>query len=1548
MIRGRVTLCLGLLLVLFLVPAVQAAVLTVTTNETDATEPGISSNFTENTTMQLTGFSSCTSISSAQFFPSSTALFSYGTGDIYSCTQQTTLNPSANSISVDGNGVITCSFSASGQSPGTVTLLVNMSGKHSATDASTTWTSNASGASCSSSSNTGTTSVSLLAPSINLTKNSTSDIDSFYLGDNTTQYIKAINIQNSTNNGRSKGLRLFVSSFNSTAFVMGSSLFVLDTPLASGSTNTTAVVTNQTSQIAVGSYLFTFFVNDTSGKFNQTFTRNVSVVNLTIQNNMTIEDKAFGTTLELLAKIDGNATALENVTANVTFNAVQINQIVPRQKTVQMQFKQSAGTSLIYNASLLLNSSYQYNVTYTVNETYQYFGSEAPRQKILNTSASFNVPPATPAFSIQFPGAAVLENQSGVLNITINSTTGDLQNISMIINSTNTTVTNVTSASTQNLAINLSNGTQYTFSWNASYLFKGTTKLNVTVVAKNQTSSQLLDLIVVKPSLTLEKNVANISQNNTIEVGVVGNITSIQNVLFFINSTITGKNISSTQAAIVRKDPASTCLRDAVSGSSQDIANSQNATAVANDGTNDYTGGALSIGANLAIDSDNSTKWLGKASASENGTLNITFDKNYTLSQLAFTWNDTSNGKIDINYYDSQQSSSWKNLLRNQNLPDTKNRTLYDSFDPVTTDRISVLVAGQENVFVYDVEAYPVVIAANGDCFIYQFNATNSQLSSGTANTNITVSTASNTSLQSSSYEINFGRANITFIDGLSSSSDLAFVNTNRNLSYNVTAIEGDVRSIIVNLTIQNTTVVNVTQAIKSNFTFANISSGTSQTIVWELRGGGANYADNSTTINTSAYSNTSQASSAYLTANVTLRVADSQNPQVFAFTLDRNLTNLQDVVIVTANVSDDNRVDQVIVEIERNDSIKTNVTKNVNIVSGLVNVTFDNSTHLGQLGNYTVRVYAKDLIGNTVIGSTNATFNTSSMYTINLTNNNSVQNITVFNRGETLNFAVLDINNRTVSNALLNISEMTIPVATGNATNFSSLFEQTNATYNRVVLENDTVGRYTLRINATKNGNGVIMNATFNVTNQLTLSFTNSFATPYATGQKLGVIQALVANYRGDQNITTANVTLFCPNLNQTLASANFGQIYQYADTCTAPGSAGASFSVNANTTYQNNTGDISASLATQSASGSGSGGAGAGSAAGGGGGGGGTTTIISAPASDKSNFEMELPTTSLQGTAGSETTFVVTLRNTGDKPLSIDLSTFSFCCSVDIETPVVLKVKESKGVSATVSIPLITEKGDYEISVDSKSGEIEKSGQVILSVGYSEELTAFSRIAEQLAETERTLLSFKDAGVDVSSELQRLDEAKKKLASVEDVRKSADVQKLASLAKELGQESSSLQRAVLAKKTLYYIALNKTSVLLGLLGAFSSFAYLWMYSIPYFIATSRIHQLNAAATVLINTRKATEKQYFLRQIDENTFGSIMAKEQDKILKVRSLLKEYDEIVARIKSGYSVPLKKLPSVEIETQAEKKKSKYQLFLEKLKGGNSPIRPSGTR
>jgi len=64
----------------------------------------------------------------------------------------------------------------------------------------------------------------------------------------------------------------------------------------------------------------------------------------------------------------------------------------------------------------------------------------------------------------------------------------------------------------------------------------------------------------------------------------------------------------------------------------------------------------------------------------------------------------------------------------------------------------------------------------------------------------------------------------------------------------------------------------------------------------------------------------------------------------------------------------------------------------------------------------------------------------------------------------------------------------------------------------------------------------------------------------------------------------------------------------------------------------------------------------------------------------------------------------------------------------------------------------------------------------------------------------------------------------------------------------------------------------------------------------IPLYKIQNKIRNLKNEEEILVSSRVATEKQYFMRKIDEKTFSNIMITKQDKILKTRASISEKEK----------------------------------------------------
>ncbi|MBI5355251.1 MAG: hypothetical protein HZB68_02230, partial [Candidatus Aenigmarchaeota archaeon] len=155
------------------------------------------------------------------------------------------------------------------------------------------------------------------------------------------------------------------------------------------------------------------------------------------------------------------------------------------------------------------------------------------------------------------------------------------------------------------------------------------------------------------------------------------------------------------------------------------------------------------------------------------------------------------------------------------------------------------------------------------------------------------------------------------------------------------------------------------------------------------------------------------------------------------------------------------------------------------------------------------------------------------------------------------------------------------------------------------------------------------------------------------------------------------------------------------------------------------------------------------------------------------------------------------------------------------------------------------------------------------------------------------RSMLSeYEAAGIDVSSIKNDVDSLEKKLSEARSFISSDQLSSLSQTIREIKGMKSSIESEIESKRLLKFATENKEAIATGAAVLAGAVYLLTQILLPYRRFAKRLSEMRKAEIVSVESRKKTEKQYFRREIDENTFREIMIHEQEKILNTRAEIK--------------------------------------------------------
>jgi hypothetical protein len=643
------------------------------------------------------------------------------------------------------------------------------------------------------------------------------------------------------------------------------------------------------------------------------------------------------------------------------------------------------------------------------------------------------------------------------------------------------------------------------------------------------------------------------------------------------------------------------------------------------------------------------------------------------------------------------------------------------------------------------------------------------------------------------------------------------------------------------------------------------------------------------------------------------------------------NVTNLFTNLTVYANVTDTLAVSGVYVNFSYPNDAIVNLSMSGDDTSAgwhLWNYTFNNSQFpLNATGTYTVRITANN--SNRIVNASSyfLTFTVYSNYTLNLTSN-----YTTYMRGENITAQVWDVNDFPVY-TLNWTANLTKYNQTTNTTSY------TNADYTYTIADDDPEGNYTLSVNASKYNNTGNNTWYFNVSKNLILTL--STTTALYPGNTLNISVNLY-NARGELYNNTVDANITCPDGMHALSFSS-GHAYY---TCTAPTSYGTGFPIIVNASDQyNNTGENHTTFTTTSAP----------SYSGGGSSGGFATsknetvknctdktpydqcsskipyycsngTLIqkcsrcgcynssyscqpsgSCTLVREEDFNFNLSTTRLGIKQGEDKEITGVIENTGNTVLEL-LSFFNAsedCCNISLPPSFELKEKEEKVFTILIHAPLFAVVRDYpNTTISIGTSLFRKDRTIDITVGQSPHYNSLSELENELADIENKIQEVKNSGIDTSSLEAMVEKSKALLQNANSSIASDQIDVLSASLASLTSNNQLVESRLGGLRNQAFLLQNA-----WLIGLFVVMSFTTMYMVPQVLLPlnkkeKELSELKEEEEALVISRVETEKQYFMRKIDENTFSQLMIGKQDKILKIRAQIREREsERIQIIKS---------------------------------------------
>jgi len=886
--------------------------------------------------------------------------------------------------------------------------------------------------------------------------------------------------------------------------------------------------------------------------------------------------------------------------------------------------------------------------------------------------------------------------------------------------------------------------------------------------------------------------------------------------------------------------------------------------------------------ANYTLSLLSGTESFGTWSLNYNDTVYV---GNYKINKIYV--NDTTNNMITYlpNISFEVRNLSVSAALSSTNLTIKSNLTIIANVtgNASAIDSVIAIITKPRNYTEIISLSYNQTFANN----IYQFVGTYTNTSRSGDYTVLVNVSANRNAFDSKTFSVNFGNITISAADTF----NVPVTAGVKNFTLFIIPTNGDLINVTGYLTISNQSVANITSDESFIKIFGNVTAEDNP------NGMIAYWTINETNIGTTDFIIVINSSFNNVTANKTVVVnvleEDTLAPFVSIINQTSDAFNLFEPNTIKINAIDNTVIDNVTIEMTYPSGVKENLTA-TQIDPTEYSLIFSN---INETGNYSFRAIAFDVSGNS---NSTEQFNFTSFnnYTVIVKTNHPI-----YNKRENISIdvQVLNVNNKTVKDFNLTL------ILDRGGSNITLVNNQmaSQGSYVIDVLDNPTSGNapsvYTIYASVNKNGNFGNNQTSVNVSRIFRITF--SFPTD-GTFFDVGDIVPMdvqVYNSRGEV-VTNARVIAQCSQCERQFNILNFDPNRSYFNPAAfvAPATENKKFSIfiYASDAFGNSQGDVIPGIllttekpVSQPAAGAGAGGAGG--LVGGG-------ELINQTIITK-DFEFKLSQSIIEIVRGMNSTLLGSLTNKGNTNLIVESSISKQCCEIFVQKMFSLSIGGSKSVEINIHVPLYTEEGEYLSVVRMVSSDIVKEQSFKIIVKQNPLISELININNSIFRLDLEISELENAGIDISKIKSLRNSLLNKINAAFDAIENDNLNLLSSLSIEIKREFTQLSNDILGLQLIKFISLNKwniAGIVISSLIAFYIINQIWL---PYYRLRKEITALQREEKSLIKSRVETEKQYFLRKIDEKTFFTIMAQKQGEILKVRGKIKNLEEELSKL-----------------------------------------------
>jgi hypothetical protein len=271
-------------------------------------------------------------------------------------------------------------------------------------------------------------------------------------------------------------------------------------------------------------------------------------------------------------------------------------------------------------------------------------------------------------------------------------------------------------------------------------------------------------------------------------------------------------------------------------------------------------------------------------------------------------------------------------------------------------------------------------------------------------------------------------------------------------------------------------------------------------------------------------------------------------------------------------------------------------------------------------------------------------------------------------------------------------------------------------------------------------------------------------------------------------------------------------------------------------------------------------------------------------------------LSTSTIEIEQGKDGIILASLINMGNTPLYLNSSVEKECCNVSLPGSFELPVKGEVDFSINIHVPLYQEVGEYIVKIELWTGFLTKEKAFKIVVKKSSSIASLEVLERKVSELESKLKEYQALGINVQSLSEMIERAKKLLSGARTGIIRDDLFSLENSTLTVEEIVNSISSSFPSLELQKFFVENKWNISAAIMTTLITSYMATQIIYPYLKLGKEIKALVEEEQSLVKARIETEKQYFMRKIDEQTFSQIMIEKQGKILKLRADIKRKKE----------------------------------------------------